>query len=107
MRKPVVKRIRGHLFLLATIGLHPPDLHAARSVGIEVNKLAVRGVVRPIIESFSRSQALLFAPIERDCIDVKLAVSFGTVGEGGPVGRRAMPIRWPKPGKLARHTARN
>src|SRR5436309_1951111 len=42
MRKPIILFVEENLLLLATVGLHAPDLHVAGALGVEVNIFTVR-----------------------------------------------------------------
>ena len=59
MSEPIVSLVLGDLFLLRAIGLHAPDLHSPGAVGVEVNELPVRRIVRPVVESLCPRQPLL------------------------------------------------
>ena len=54
VREPVVELIRRNLFLAASVRPHAPDLHAAGALGVEVNVVAVRRVLGPVVESLGR-----------------------------------------------------
>src|ERR1041385_9243603 len=63
VREPIVELIGRDLFLLRAVGFHSPDLHTPGAFGIEIEPVAVRRVVRAVIESFCISQTFFFTPI--------------------------------------------
>src|SRR5207302_8448456 len=92
MRKPVVVIAGCDLFLLTAVGFHPPDLHRAAPFRVEVDVLAVGRVVRAVVQT-GRCGELLFVPtLDRDGVDVELAVSFAAKGERLAIRRPAMPV---------------
>src|SRR5207237_10756162 len=42
VREPVMLFIKRDLFLLASVRAHPPDLHVARALGVEINVFQLR-----------------------------------------------------------------
>src|SRR5438046_2247094 len=96
MREPVVEFIRGHLLLLAAIRMHAPDLHPAAPVRIEINPLAIRRIIRTVIQSIRARQASLSPAVQWNGVDIEVAISLGTISERQAVRRPAVPIRWPQ-----------
>src|SRR6202035_1586029 len=78
VRKPVVELIRSNLLLLASVGPHAPDLHAAGPFGIEVDVLAVRRILGAIVQTLRRGQARFFgsgASGSSYRVDIEVAIS--------------------------------
>src|SRR5262245_42926325 len=96
MWKPVVVIIDGDLRLLASIGLHSPDLHPARSLGVEIDILAVRRVVGAIVQTRRRGKTLLFSAFNRNCVDIELIVPLTAEGQCLAVCRPSVPVGWSK-----------
>src|SRR6266487_2414180 len=90
--KPIIGLISSDLFLLRAVGFHSPDLHGSGALGIEIDPVAIRGVIRSIIEALGVGQAFLLTPFGRDRIDIEFAFSLGAVREQGIIRRPAMPI---------------
>src|SRR5712671_7171315 len=85
MREPVVQFIRRDLFLFGAVGFHPPDLHRAGTLRVEVNIFSVRRVIRSVIESF-RVREAFFLPASRcDGINIELAVALGAINQSSAV----------------------
>src|SRR3954468_12629049 len=94
--EPVVKLIREDLFLLAAIGLHAPDLHMPRTLGIEINVISVRRIFGSIIQSFGSGKARLFgscAFCSRNRVDVEISVALANERQCPTIGRPAVPVR--------------
>src|SRR5215472_16712629 len=105
MRKPIVEFIRGDLLLISAIGFHAPDLHRAASFRIEVNVLAVRSIVRTVIEAFGGGQSFLYAAVSWHRVNIKFPVPLGTIRDRRAIGRPTMPIRRRQACELARRAA--
>src|ERR1700730_17687454 len=72
MGKPIGIFIKGHLFLLRTIYVHPPNLHTASTVRMEIYILAIRGVIGPVIQPFCISQSFRRASFYRYCVYIQV-----------------------------------
>src|SRR5256885_6407066 len=92
--KPIVVLVGEDLLLLTAICLHPPDLHVACSLRVEINVLTVGRIFWAIVESFCRSEACLVTSGDRNCVDIKVAIALPDKCECLPVRRPAMPVRW-------------
>src|SRR6266850_7596926 len=90
--KPVVEFVRGQLCLVSAISLHPPDLHRARALGIEIDELSVRRIVWPVIETFRVSEAFFLSAFDRDRVNIEFAIALAAKGERQTVRRPTMPI---------------
>src|ERR1051325_736387 len=100
MGEPIVIVTPRHLRLLTPIRFHPPDLHPAGAFGVEVNPPAIGAIIRTVVQSRSTRQPCLFSTVNRDEIDVEIAVPFRAVGERFPVRRPSVPIRRSRGGDL-------
>src|SRR5712671_2591122 len=96
MRKPIIQFIRSHLLLLAAVRMHAPDLHRAAPVRIEINPLAIRRIIRTVIQSVRARQASLSPAVQWNGVNIKVAVSLGAISKRLAVRRPAVPIRWPQ-----------
>src|SRR3954462_16039407 len=92
MGEPVVEFVVGDLFLLRTVGLHPPDMHLAGAIGIEINPFAIGRVVGAVVEAFGGGEPRLRSASRRNSVDVELAIAFAAKRKGFSIGRPAMPI---------------
>jgi hypothetical protein len=107
MREPVAVIIGRDLFLVRTVRLHPPDLHQAGAVGIEINIFSIRGVFRAVIIAGRGGEPGFFAAGNRDGVNIKLAVALGAIGQRFAVGRPAVPVGRRQRRDLPRRTALN
>ena len=93
MRKPVrVFLVARHLRLVRAVGVHPPDLHDAGAHRVEPDAPVGR-VVRPIVEARRRGEPALVAALDRNRVDVVLALAPCAVGQRPAVRRPAVPVR--------------
>src|SRR5437899_12271549 len=112
MRKPIVLLPKCHLFLLASVRAHSPDLHVSRALGVEVNVLPVRRIIGTVIQSLGGGQPRLFSARCRNRIAVELAVSLTNERQCLPIRRPSMPVGRrllrdpPRSSSRDRHTAR-
>src|SRR5262245_48562781 len=79
MWEPVVIFVVENLFLSAAIRLHPPDLHQSRAYRVEVDIIPIWRIFRAIVQAFGRSQASLISATYWNRINIKLAVTLGTI----------------------------
>src|SRR5712691_5725344 len=98
MRKPVVEFVRGDLLLAGPIWAHAPNLHRAAALRIEVDELAVGGIIRAVIKSIRGGEPRLFAAIRGNSVNVEVAIALRAVSERFAVGRPAVPISGTQPG---------
>ena len=89
----LLKLVERDLLLVAPVRLHPPDLHVARAVGVEVDPLAVRRQLRAVVDAFGRGQPDFLAAIDGDLVEVELAVALPGVEQPLLVGRPAVEVR--------------
>src|SRR5258708_6772777 len=92
VRKPIVLFAKRDLFLLASIGAHPPDLHVPGAFGVEVNVLSIGRVFRPIIQSLGGSKSRLLAAGSRNRVDIEIAIPLADERQRLPVPRPPMPV---------------
>ena len=85
MRKPVVVFVIRQLFLFAAIWFHAPDLHTPAADRIEVNILAVRRILWPIVQSRRGRELNFVSSLDRDAVNVELAVALPGVDHELPV----------------------
>jgi len=106
VRKPVYKLVvESHLLRVAPIRLRSPHFHAAASFRIEVDVVAVRGIVQPVIKSRGVGKPSFFPRaglLRGNRINIKLALSFSAIDQRLPIRRPAMPIRRALAGNLFR-----
>src|SRR5208282_4407613 len=76
------------------VGSHPPDLHHAVTVRIEVDVFAVRRILWAIVQARGAGQARLFAAGCGNRVNVEVAIPLGAIGEGFSIRRPAVPVRW-------------
>src|SRR3979411_666869 len=78
--EPVVEAVVRDLLLLASVGSHAPDLHSAGARRVEVDVRAIRGELRPVVQSrrggesdlvTTRGGSLLVASGDGNLIDVE------------------------------------
>src|SRR2546426_8589510 len=93
MRKPIVDFVRGDLFLLAAVCAHPPDLHRAAALGIEVNELAVGRIVRAVVESLGGRETPFFAAGCGNRVDVEITMPLGATLPGTRRSRNCGGVR--------------
>src|SRR6267142_4117804 len=94
MREPALDAlVRRDLRLLRTIDLHPPDLHRPGPLGVEVDVLPIRRVLRTVVFSSRGGQSLLRAAVNGDGVDVEVAVALRAVRDGPAVRRPPVKIR--------------
>src|SRR5262249_25057242 len=92
-------------FLLSTISAHSPDLHRPAAFGIEIDELAVRRIIRSIVEARGGGEARLGAARDGNGVDIKFLVALGTVNEGLRVRRPSVPIGWSEGGEAGGYPA--
>src|SRR6185437_3016911 len=93
MRKPIVELVCCDLLLLAAVSVHAPYLHAARTLGVEVNEISIRRIFRTVVQTLGSGQTRFFAPGDRDGVDVKVIVALADERQGFSIRRPAMPVR--------------
>ena len=103
--RPVDVVVAGDLLGRAAIRMHAPDLHAAATVGIEIDVLAVGGAVRIVANAVASGERVFFAAIDGDGEDVAGAVIGAGKDDGFAVGRPAMPVGIGMLGDEARRAA--
>ena len=81
VRKPVVKFVRGDLFLCASVRPHTPDLHGPGAVGVKVNVLAVGRILGPVVEPLGGSQAGFIATCDRNGVDIEVPIPLSDEGK--------------------------
>src|SRR5882757_4971862 len=86
MREPIVRIVGGYLLLLATVRPHPPDLHLAGPFRVEVDVFAIRGILRPIVESRRCRKAILFPAGRQDRINIEFPIALAYERESLSVG---------------------
>src|SRR5260370_25920358 len=106
MGKPIIEIVRSQWCLVAAIGLHPPDLHRARALGIEINELSVRRIVRSIIETFGVGEAFFLPAFDRDRINIEFAIALAAEGNRQTVRVPPIPVTASSRSNLARRTPR-
>ena len=94
MREPVAVVVGCDLFLFRAVGFHPPDLHSAGPLGIEINIFPVRRIIRAVVQTGRGGQACFPAAVNGNRVNVELTVSFGAISERFAIRRPAVPIRW-------------
>src|SRR5262245_46020978 len=95
MGKPVIVLVAGHLFLLAPIRFHPPDLHVARASRTEVNVSPIRSILGTIIESLCCRQPDLRSAARSNLVDVELAAAASRKHKELAVRRPPVHVRGP------------
>src|SRR5215813_13178540 len=75
VREPVVELIVGDLLLVASVGVHPPDLHAARSSRVEVDEASVGSELGSVVQSLRGSEPDLVSTSNVHLVDIEVAVS--------------------------------
>ncbi len=93
MREPVVVIVVGDLCLLRAVRPHPPDLHRAGALGIEINKFSVRRIIRAVIQTGRGGQTGFFAAGDGNGVNVELAIALAAEGQRLAIRRPAVPIR--------------
>src|SRR3984885_8754843 len=93
VRCPVVQIVGGDLLGTGAIRMHAPDLHIPAAIGIEVNVLAVRRVIRVVVNFGACGEGRLGSTVRGDGVDVSAAALDGAGEENRPAIRRpAMPV---------------
>src|SRR5205807_3887248 len=82
-----------------------PDLHRAGPFRVEVNELSVGRVIRAVVQTGRCGELLFVATLDRDGVDVELAIAFAAKGERLAVRRPAMPVGRAGTGDAARRPA--
>ena len=93
MRKPIVELVVRYLLLLGAVGAHPPEVHPAGAVGVEVNPLAVGRIIGAVVQAPCRREPRLRAAAGRDAVNVELPMAFRAVRQRPAIGRPAVPVR--------------
>src|SRR2546429_6933020 len=91
--KPIVAIAKRDLFLLASIGPHPPDLHVPGALRVEINVFAIRRIFRAIVQSLGSRKLRLLAPGSGNRVDIKFAVPLADERQRFSVRRPPMPVR--------------
>ena|SRR5438477_8775367 len=93
VRKPIVRIVGGHAFLIGAVGMHAPDLHGAGTLRIEIDVLAIWRIVRSVVQAFGRGQANFFSAGSGNAENIEVAISFTDKGERLAIRRPSVPIR--------------
>src|SRR6202048_1219208 len=90
---------------VGAVGVHTTDVHPSTALGVEVDPLAVGGVVGAVVDAGVGGEAVLLAAGRGDGIDVGVVVARGGEGDGLAVRREAVPIGRRDGGDLLRRSS--
>src|SRR6267378_4933875 len=105
VREPVVEVVVRDLLLPGPVGPHAPDLHPSAAHRVEVDVLAVGRVLRSVVESRHGGEADLVATVDRNLVNIEVAVSLADVHEPTSIGRPSVQVRGPPRGYTFRGAA--